>query len=1007
MGKTFNENARVKIPAIIHLTRLGYEYISLHQNSSEIDADTNIFTEQFRKAIGRINNTVLSSDSASKLISEIKLKLLAEDLGEGFFEYLQRGLNGYKLVDFEHPENNLFQVCTELTYKTDDEEFRPDIIPLLNGMPLSFIEVKIPNNRNGLLAERDRIRSRFKNKKHHHFANITQLLVFSNNMEYDSESLVPVEGAFYGTPDYENVSFNCFREEDSRILDHVLPINAGLADFILRDNNLLSIKGTPEFATNCSESSPTNRILTSLFSKERFLFILKYGFAYVKSTDKEGVKHIQKHIMRYPQLFASLAIQKKLDSGVKKGVIWHTQGSGKTALAYYNVKALSDYFQKQGKIAKFYFIVDRLDLLNQAANEFSKRGLKAVSVNSKEKFIENIRQIGSSGNSGEAEINVVNIQKFSEESISRKADYNINVQRVYFLDEAHRSYNPKGSFLANLINSDSDAVLIALTGTPLIGSIKTTAIFGDYIHTYYYNQSIADGYTLKLIREGISTTYKIKIREILEKFEAVKGSIKREEIFARPEYVSCLTDFIAEDFREFRVRENKQLGGMVLCDSSKQAREMFKQLSEKYPEFKCALILHDEDDKTTRKNEQDAFKKGEYDLLIVFNMLLTGFDAPVLKRLYFGRLVKQHSLLQALTRVNRPYLDCRYGYVVDFADIREEFDRTNAAYFSELRGELGDDFEKYRKIFKDEEEIKEEISDIENMLFSYNTDNLEEFTNEINDVSDKSELLKLRKCLASYKDLYNIIRLLGFDELLSSVDIERVKELYNIVSRRIEMMNLKDYLENSHDYSEILNVAFDQIVFEFVRLPKEELVIADKYSALLKRLWNEFSRSRDTKDPEYVSLLSELKRLLSRKNAEEMDADSLRENISLAEELFKRIKRQNDYDERLCGKYLDDAKFMRVHKRLTHLGEDSPCYALAKDEVRLNHLLCSIKDKTDSKLLENSSLLDNEGYFKKDLQRIAITACRENNIDVSSAKVNCLEKCISREYFAERQLGVC
>ena len=98
---------------------------------------------------------------------------------------------------------------------------------------------------------------------------------------------------------------------------------------------------------------------------------------------------------------------------------------------------------------------------------------------------------------------------------------------------------------------------------------------------------------------------------------------------------------------------------------------------------------------------------------------------------------------------------------------------------------------------------------------------------------------------------------------------------------------------------------------------------------------------------------------------------------------------------------------MRVHKRLIHLGEDSPCYALAKNEVLLNQLLCSIKDKTDSKLLENSSLLDNEGYFKKDLQRIAITACRENNIDVSSAKVNCLEKCISREYFAERQLGVC
>lgn len=103
---------------------------------------------------------------------------------------------------------------------------------------------------------------------------------------------------------------------------------------------------------------------------------------------------------------------------------------------------------------------------------------------------------------------MVNIQKFSKESIAKQSDYAVNVQRIYFLDEAHRSYKPTGSFLANLLSSDREAVMIALTGTPLIGTIydddgkpiagkkyDSKSVFGNYIHKYYYNRSIADGYT--------------------------------------------------------------------------------------------------------------------------------------------------------------------------------------------------------------------------------------------------------------------------------------------------------------------------------------------------------------------------------------------------------------------------------------------------------------------------------------------------------------------------------
>ena len=122
----------------------------------------------------------------------------------------------FQLIDFENFENNSFNVVTELTYKKDDEEFRPDVILLINGMPLVFIEVKKPNNQDGVLAEHKRIQTRFQNKKFRHFVNLTQLMVFSNNMEYDNSSPLPIEGAFYATPSYSKPNFNYFRGQVSR-----------------------------------------------------------------------------------------------------------------------------------------------------------------------------------------------------------------------------------------------------------------------------------------------------------------------------------------------------------------------------------------------------------------------------------------------------------------------------------------------------------------------------------------------------------------------------------------------------------------------------------------------------------------------------------------------------------------------------------------------------------------------------------------------------------------------
>jgi type I restriction enzyme R subunit len=1010
MSFPHNEDSRVKIPALVHFTRLGYEYASLSSYIGKIDVDTNIFIDTFRHSINRINRTDLSEEETRKILDELKIILKSDDLGRAFYSILLSGYNGLKLIDFSSANGvgNTFQVVTELTYKNGSDEFRPDITVLINGMPLAFIEVKKPNNKEGIQAEYNRINKRFRNEKFKRFVNITQLMVFSNNREYDDTEVVPLEGAFYAASSYNKLFFSHFREEEDSIFSKIEPIDEHKEITILTDTNLASIKHVPEYSTNISPMSPTNRIITSLFSHDRIMMILKYAIAYVEKTDDEGITTLEKHMMRYPQLFATKAIEQKLNSGVRNGIIWHTQGSGKTALAFFNVHYLKDYYQRQGIIAKFYFVVDRLDLLTQAADEFRARGLFVEEIDSKDDFVTNIHSTGTTNNTGRDTITVVNIQKFSVESVAQKADYNVNVQRIYFLDEAHRSYKPTGCFLSNLLSSDRSAVMIALTGTPLIGTIydddgkpiagkkyDSKAVFGNYIHKYYYNRSIADGYTLKLIREGIATTYKKKLQSALDEIETIRGSIPKKELYSHPKYVTPLVEYITTDFAKSRIAMNDStIGGMVVCDSSEQARAVFGEM--KKTEYSSALILHDEDDTDKRRDNRDAFKKGQIDFLIVFNMLLTGFDAPRLKKLYLGRIIKDHSLLQALTRVNRPYQKFRYGYVVDFADIRAEFDKTNKAYFDELQAELGDEFKQYDNIFKTSEEIQNDLQHIADKLFLYDTSNAEIFSQQISALEDKAVLVDLRHTLELYKELFNIAKLFGYDDLSDKFDLDNISALYNEVSNRINLINLKQSLQNAEDMSAILNLALDEIEFHFKKVSESEMVIADKFRDSLERTRREMQSNLDPKDPEYVSLLEELQRLLNKKHIEELTAEEMTANITELDRIRKAAEQRNLVDQMLTAKYENDPKFMRTHKRLK---ETPP--PLASDLV-LHKILLNLKHQIDERVLSNARLLNNEPFFMQDMFPLIKHELAASGVQFTASQVRYVGSCISNEYFSER-----
>lgn len=194
----FNENSRVKIPTILHLCRLGYVYLPLSE--AQWDTNTNIFTDIFKENIARLNPNI-GPDDVKALLDKINLVLDNEDVGKAFYELITNP-SGITLIDFEHFDNNQLNVVTELPYINGEEEFRPDITLLINGLPLVFIEVKKPNNLDGIQAEYKRTQSRFSNKKFRKFINITQLMVFSNNMEYADDGLHPLQGAFYATTAY-------------------------------------------------------------------------------------------------------------------------------------------------------------------------------------------------------------------------------------------------------------------------------------------------------------------------------------------------------------------------------------------------------------------------------------------------------------------------------------------------------------------------------------------------------------------------------------------------------------------------------------------------------------------------------------------------------------------------------------------------------------------------------------------------------------------------------------
>lgn len=984
----FNEDTRVKIPATIQFMRIGYEYQSL--KDIDLHTETRIAINRFAPAIRRINGKPYSDAAILSLIEEIHSVIKNNDMGQAFYAWLIDPQDRAKLIDFENVDNNDFAVVDELVFGKDGAEseregsFRPDINILINGIPLAFLEVKRPNNDGGIQVEFERmLNKRLEKPEFKKYFNMLQVVCFSNNMEYeDDDDTAPAEdvkaGSFYTTPNGNQTTFSFFREENERT-DGFKDISMDTVKYVLKDNHYSPAEAdTPEFQTNLALDTPCNRFVTSLFTKERIMFYLHYGITYIDTKVK------QKYIMRYPQFFAAHAIIKRLEGGGKAGIIFHTQGSGKTGLAGYSVRILRDYYAKKNITARFYYVVDRLDLLTQVSAEMQNRGILTVNVDNKKDFQAELdrplsKRMGSATN---GEICVVNIHKFSDKMPTAKNDYGANIQRIFFVDEAHRSYAVHGEFFKNLMLVDGDAVYIAMTGTPLLSKKERSSLkFGDYIHKYFYDKSILDGYTLRIKKEQIDTTARAEIRKNLELED---GKPEKAAVMESEDYVNALCKFIQKDFTYFRLTNNDNtIGGMIVCCSNPQAKKIKKWFDE-HSSLNAGLVISDESIPTAaNKATQIAFKTTlQPDILIVHQMLTTGYDVNRLKKMYLLRNAKEHSLLQTISRVNRPYRspngkNYQYGYIVDFVDIEAEYDRTIEMYLKEISEDFNEDDkdnpEKLDGLVVGPDDINKKYlrlkSELDGMV---DTTNLEMFTKVIT-FYNKEALLKIRRLLNGIKDCYTEFLLSRATAYAKNIDIEHIRKLLSIVQDRIDFVNLKTKPTNLlaiMDNNEVVN-----IIYEFIKT-KVTILDLGKFQEVLdkfvqSRAYNQLStqisdiqkevkRNRNYNQIEMIKLDELLQKIFEM--LEIADLDNLEEvNAELAKVLAE-IRRINEENERLAARYDGDYAFVKTYTDAVEIHPDMDKKDIA---AVMDVVFAAVKDVRNSNILAIQQRENFVGIVKK------------------------------------------
>ena len=819
---TTNEMTTSQRPAIEVLQKLGYKYISEEENKNlrnNILTDV-IFKDILAKKLNEINSYEYKGEKYKFSASTIgqAIKDLNEDLVTGLIStnekiydlltlgksYQENMVDGtkrsfdIKYIDFEHPENNDFYVTEEFSVlRMNGKNYSiPDIVLFVNGIPLAAIECK-----DASVPIIQAISQNIRNQKPDYIPQLfkfIQIVMAANKNE--------TKYATCGTPDKFWSTWN--------------------EQYVDKQNELLNkiVIGR--------QVIKQDRDIISLFEKKRFLELIK-DFIIFEAGKKK--------ICRYQQYFAVKAMLERIKQDKKGGVVWHTQGSGKSITMVYITKKIME--DKEIQNPQVVIVTDRIDLDKQIHKTFNRIGVEAARATTGNNLTDLIK---------DEKIRVITTVVNKFETVVKSGTV-IDAPNTYILvDEGHRTQY--GEINRRMQEVFKGAIYISFTGTPIMKKDRNIFDkFGGLIHKYSLDDALKDKAIVPLIYEGKMVDQEVSKEAIdmrldmltrnltpEQKMEVMKKWSRFEKVASSEQRLELIAWDIAKNYNE--TLKGTGFNAMLACNKKVEAVKYYNIFKEEFPELEVAVVISppdmregegsiDEDTNdivkkfyvnaiSSYKNEEEyeetiksKFINGDIDILIVVDKLLTGFDAPKASTLYLDKQIKEHNLLQAIARVNRLCDGKDYGYIVDYRGLLGELDKALTMYQNA-------GLEEFR-----EEDIKSSVyyidTEIDNMFNAY-----EELKGLFKDIKNKNDLEEYEVFLENdeiRKEFYN--RLCRFGSILGVI-LPSDQAYYKVGKEKINELRKA--------------LAFYQKLRAIVKLRYSETIDHREYEAKMQKLLDNY-----------------------------------------------------------------------------------------------------------------------------------------------------------------------
>jgi len=601
--------------------------------------------------VSAINTMRANSTIHERLVRHISVE---QDLGEG-----KKGQT-VKYIDYENPENNDFLIVNQLKFAGPEENIIPDLIVFLNGIPVGVIECKNPTIKNPKEKAVDQLR-RYQNVRHPQEHEGYEKLFYPNQI---------LVGAWGDSAVHSTIEADCSQYKEWK------------DPYPLKKEELKEYLGKEQI-------SKQDILLYSMFKKDRLIDLIQ-NFTVFKEEGGGMIKMMARYQQYRTVQKAIERIMNADESDKRGGVVWHTQGSGKSlSMLFLGLK-----LRRLKNNPIIVIVTDRKDLDNQIAKTFERCGFpNPIQADSIDHLREELKvDVGKTV--------LTTIHKFQEPEDEEVQEVLNDSKNVYVMaDEAHRTqYNDLATFMRSAL---PNACYIGFTGTPIEKKYKNTIdTFGRYIDTYTIDESVKDGVTVPIMYEGRLPKVWVEGRTLDDIFDRVfseKSERERERIkskYANEKAIAQSEERITQicmdiiDHYEKHIEPNDFKAQIVSV--SRRAAALYKEKLDEMNGPESAVIYsgdHNDPPLLKKYHKTDAeqnriierFKKprneDKLSFLIVCDMLLTGFDAPVEQVMYLDKPLKEHNLLQAIARVNRPKPNKNYGLIVDYYGISDNLEK--------------------------------------------------------------------------------------------------------------------------------------------------------------------------------------------------------------------------------------------------------------------------------------------------------------------------------------------